>query len=332
MRSFRGAGCPRLKRLLGFPLRHDEVAVLALDRTQELETKEPGRTFDGTRSRGEPLLQLGAGTGGNFDCVDLHDCHAGKVTCAATIAVMLHDEGGDGDPILLLHGLMGSARTWRRQIPWLRRYGHVYTYDAPGHGRPPPAALTTEAFVEDLSVHAEEIGRATVVGHSMGSLHGWCLAAARPELVAALVVEDIAPDFRGRTADAWAAMIESWPQPFPTEVAVREYFGDVAGQYFLDSFERRPDGWYLHGDVATFEAISSEWGTRHFWAEWESVDVPSLLLEGEFGITPKGQMEEMSRRNPKSEYVSVPGAAHLIHDERPEDYREVVAAFLRRLR
>jgi pimeloyl-ACP methyl ester carboxylesterase len=245
---------------------------------------------------------------------------------------MLHDEGGHGEPILLLHGLMGSARTWRRQVPWLRELGHVYSYDAPGHGRPPPRTLTTESFVEDLTSHVEEIGRATIVGHSMGALHGWCLAAARPDLVAALVVEDIAPDFRGRTADGWAALIRGWPQPFPTEKDVLDYFGEVAGTYFLDSFVRRPNGWYLHGDVGVFEAISQEWGTRHFWTEWESVEAPSLLIEGEFGITPDGQIAEMHARNPKSAHVLIPGAAHLVHDEQPERYREEVTAFLTRLR
>jgi len=249
-----------------------------------------------------------------------------------TIAGMLYDEGGSGDPILLLHGLMGSAQTWRRQVPWLRRFGRVHTYDAPGHRRPPPSSLDTEAFVEDLIRHAEELGRVAVIGHSMGSLHGWCLAAARPDLVSALVVEDIAPDFRGRTADAWAALIRRWPQPFITEDEVREYFGDVAGQYFLDSFELRDDGWYLHGEVSTFEAISSEWGTRHFWSEWDAVEAPTLLIEGASGITPPGQMAEMHARKPSSSYVLVPDSAHLVHDEQPQRYREVVSGFLAGLR
>lgn len=60
------------------------------------------------------------------------------------MTLVLHDEGGTGQPILLLHGLMGSSRTWLRQVPWIREFGHVYTFDAAGHGRPAPAALTTE--------------------------------------------------------------------------------------------------------------------------------------------------------------------------------------------
>ncbi|NLU82116.1 alpha/beta hydrolase [Rhodococcus sp. HNM0569] len=243
----------------------------------------------------------------------------------------LHDEGGEGTPILLLHGLMGRGATWRRHVPWLRAFGHVHTFDAAGHGRPAPAELTTEAFVADLAAHVERAGldgeRMIVVGHSMGALHGWMYAAAHPERVRALVVEDMAPDFRGRTARDWAAMIENWPQPFPSEQKVIDYFGPVAGQYFLDSFDRRDDGWYLHGDVGTFRDISEEWGARHFWREWHAVEAPALVIEGEYTITPEGQMRRMAER-PGSRYVRVGGAGHLVHDDRPERYREIVSSFL----
>jgi pimeloyl-ACP methyl ester carboxylesterase len=248
------------------------------------------------------------------------------------LAVVLHDEGGSGRPILLLHGLMGSSRTWRRQLPWLRAHGHVHTFDAAGHGRPAPDRLTTEAFVADLAAHLDGIGEPLVViGHSMGALHGWCFAAAHPGRVAALVVEDMAPDFRGRTAADWAAMIARWPQPFPDEEAVVGYFGDVAGRYFLDSFEHRADGWYLHGEVATFRDISEEWGARHFWDQWRSISVPALLVEGEFTITPDGQMRRMADEHPGARYARIPGAGHLVHDERPDEYRAEVERFLRTL-
>src|SRR5690606_24081206 len=98
----------------------------------------------------------------------------------------LHDEGGPGAPILLLHGLMGSARTWSGHLDWLRGHGHVRTFDAAGHGRPAPAELTTEAFVDDLAEATAAITEPMVViGHSMGALHGWVFAARHPERVRA---------------------------------------------------------------------------------------------------------------------------------------------------
>ncbi|MBB5913321.1 pimeloyl-ACP methyl ester carboxylesterase [Nocardia transvalensis] len=243
---------------------------------------------------------------------------------------MLYDEGGTGVPILLLHGLMGSARTWRGHLDWLRGFGHVYTFDAAGHGRPAPPELTTEAFVSDLAEATAAIAEPMIViGHSMGGLHGWVFAAAHPDRVRGLVVEDIAPDFRGRTADGWAAMIESWPQPFPDAAAVLDYFGPVAGRYFLESFEHGPDGYRLHGAVTTFRDISQEWGTRHFWDQWRAVRAPVLLLEGEYTITPPGQMREMARTHPDARYVLIRGAGHLVHDDRPEEYRAAVERFLR---
>ncbi|MFI2473797.1 alpha/beta fold hydrolase [Nocardia xishanensis] len=245
---------------------------------------------------------------------------------------MWYDEGGAGVPILLLHGLMGSARTWGDQLDWLRRHGHVYTFDAAGHGRPAPRELTTEAFVADLAEATERVTEPMVViGHSMGALHGWVFAAQYPERVRALVVEDIAPDFTGRTAADWAAMIEAWPQPFPDADSVLEYFGPVAGRYFLNSFEHGQDGYRLHGSVATFRDISEEWGTRHFWEQWRAVRVPVLLIEGEHTITPAGQMREMAASNPNAEYVLIPAAGHLVHDDQPERYRAEVERFLGRV-
>jgi pimeloyl-ACP methyl ester carboxylesterase len=244
----------------------------------------------------------------------------------------VHDEGGTGVPILLLHGLMGSARTWRDHLDWLRGHGHVYTFDAAGHGRPAPANPTTESFIDDLAAATAAITEPMVViGHSMGGLHGWVFAAQYPERVRALVVEDIAPDFRGRTAQHWAAMIESWPQPFPDERAVLDFFGPVAGRYFLNSFDHGPDGYRLHGSVATFRDISEEWGTRDFWAQWQAVQAPVLLIEGEFTITPAGQMRQMSVTNPNASYTRIPDSGHLVHDDQPARYRAEVETFLRRV-
>jgi pimeloyl-ACP methyl ester carboxylesterase len=68
-------------------------------------------------------------------------------------ADLLTHRGGRGEPVVLVHGLMGRGSTWSRQLPWLTRLGAVYTYDAPWHrGRdvPDPHPISTEHFVADL--------------------------------------------------------------------------------------------------------------------------------------------------------------------------------------
>ena len=150
------------------------------------------------------------------------------------------------------------------------------------------------------------------------------IPADNPELVAALVVEDMAPDFRGRTTTSWTPWFESWPDRFASEAEAVEMFGPVAGRYFFEAFD---DG-RLHGRIPLWTAIAEEWGRRDFWTQWRSVDVPALLIEAEHGVTPPGQMRTMCAVNDHARYLRVPGAGHLIHDDAPHVYRGAVEAFL----
>ena len=138
---------------------------------------------------------------------------------------LLTDRGGRGDPVVLVHGLMGRGSTWSRQLPWLTARSQVYTYDAPWHrGRDvvDTEPISTERFVADLAEAVATVGRpATLIGHSMGGLHAWCVAAAHPELVHALVVEDMAPDFRGRTTGPWEPWAHALPVEFASQAAIR---------------------------------------------------------------------------------------------------------------
>ncbi|MGA5541796.1 alpha/beta fold hydrolase [Mycobacterium sp. NPDC051198] len=245
---------------------------------------------------------------------------------------LLTHRGGRGEPIVLVHGLMGRGSTWSRQLPWLNELGEVYTYDAPWHrGRDvvDPHPISTERFVADLGDAVAGLGRpAMLVGHSMGALHSWCLAAARPELVKAVVVEDMAPDFRGRTTGPWEPWVHALPVEFASAQEVYDEFGPVAGQYFLEAFDRTDTGWRLHGYPQWWLDIAAQWGTRDYWRQWREVGVPTLLLEAENSVAPPGQMREMAEIGQDARYLHVPGAGHLIHDDAPEVYREAVTGFL----
>jgi len=142
---------------------------------------------------------------------------------------LLTRRGGRGQPLILVHGLMGRGSTWPRQLPWLTRLGTVYTYDAPWHrGRDviDPYPISTERFVADLGDAVASVGAPVrLVAHSMGALHSWCLAAERPDLVSALVLEDMAPDFRGRSTGPW----EPWLHSIPVEFrSTKEVFDNLA--------------------------------------------------------------------------------------------------------
>ncbi len=234
--------------------------------------------------------------------------------------------------MVLVHGLMGRGTTWSRQLPWLTQLGEVFTYDAPWHrGRGVHDAfpISTERFVADLGDAVAALDRpALMVGHSMGALHSWCLAAARPELVAAVVIEDMAPDFRGRTTGPWEPWLHALPAEFATAQQVYDEFGPVAGQYFLEAFDRVATGWRLHGDPQRWIEIAAEWGTRDYWSQWHAVSAPTLLIEAGNSVTPPGQMATMAETGVQATHLHVPGAGHLVHDDAPGKYQDAVQAFL----
>jgi pimeloyl-ACP methyl ester carboxylesterase len=247
-------------------------------------------------------------------------------------ADLLTPHGGHGEPVLLVHGLMGRGSTWSRQLRWLSRLGAVYTYDAPWHrGRDnvDPYPISTERFVADLGDAVAALGRPVrLVGHSMGGLHAWCLAAERPDLVSALVVEDMAPDFRGRTTGPWEPWLRQLPVEYGSAEEVVAEFGETAGRYFLEAFDRTATGWRLHGHPDRWIEIAAEWGTRDYWAQWGAVRAPVLLIEAANSVTPPGQMQQMSETGYHTTYLHVRKVGHLVHDEAPRAYRRAVETFL----
>jgi pimeloyl-ACP methyl ester carboxylesterase len=244
--------------------------------------------------------------------------------------VSVVDFGGDGPGILLLHGLMGRARTWWPVARWLTRYGRVVGLDARGHGRSPHrgGGWRTEDFVADAAEVVSTMGPSVVIGHSMGGLHAWCLAAAHPALVRAVVVEDFAPDQRGKTVDPWRAHFESWPAPFGSLAHVREFFGPL-GDYFIECMTEREDGYHLTADLADLYDIAAEWGRRSYWPQVAQVRCPLLAIEAEHSAMPSGQMAQLPTRAPGGgHHLVVPGAGHVVHHDAPETYRGAVEAFL----
>lgn len=248
--------------------------------------------------------------------------------------------GGTGSPLVLVHGLMGRGSTWSRQLPWLVRHGSVYTYDAPWHrgGDVEEAEpISTEYFLAELgdavASAVESRGRpAVLIGHSMGGLHSWCLAADRPDLVRGLVVEDMAADFVGRTTGAWEPWVNALPTEFDSADAVFGEFGPIAGRYFLEAFDRTETGWRLHGRPEKWLAIAAEWGTRDYWRQWQAVRAPVLLIEAGDSVIPPGQAARMAALGgDRVRYVKIEEAGHLVHDNAPDAYRQAVEGFLARL-
>ena len=118
----------------------------------------------------------------------------------------LVDHGGDGPPMLLIHGLGGSTENWRLVGAGLARDHHVHAVDLPGFGRTPPAGRppTMDGYVALVAALLRQHVRApaVLVGNSMGGLVSLLTAAQHPELVrGAVLVNPALPRYDGAPID-----------------------------------------------------------------------------------------------------------------------------------
>jgi pimeloyl-ACP methyl ester carboxylesterase len=105
---------------------------------------------------------------------------------------MVYHVGGEGDPVVLVHGLAGGSANWCEVVPELVETHRVIAVDLPGHAGSAP--LPRDATVGDFAaavaavLDAEGVDSALVAGHSFGGLVALRLAHARPELVRGLLL------------------------------------------------------------------------------------------------------------------------------------------------
>jgi pimeloyl-ACP methyl ester carboxylesterase len=125
--------------------------------------------------------------------------------------------GGDGEPLVLVHGLGGAAANWLALVPLLLPGRRLLVPELSGHGgsSPLPAAPSLNAFADRLAVvmERESIAPAPVVGHSLGGAIALRLAIRRPGLVSALVLAGAAGISSGRRSARYALTVTGIVKP-----------------------------------------------------------------------------------------------------------------------
>lgn len=107
---------------------------------------------------------------------------------------LVYRTAGDGEPLVLVHGISQDARTWEPLAPWLGDDVRLVAPDLPGHGSSdrPPGDHSIAGYattVRDLVV-ALGLGRVTIVGHSLGGGVALQFAYQFPDLTGRLVLLD----------------------------------------------------------------------------------------------------------------------------------------------
>ncbi|SDT72362.1 Pimeloyl-ACP methyl ester carboxylesterase [Streptomyces sp. TLI_053] len=249
------------------------------------------------------------------------------------VTLVCHDRGGDGPPLLLLHGLAGYGGEWDPLARHLGTRFRVVTVDQRGHGASTrrPADVSRAAHVADVAavIGQLDLGPVTLLGQSYGAHAAMLAAAAHPELVERLVLVEAGPAATpvGTVADigAWFA---SWPAPFATLSAAVEFLGGgPVGEAWAAGLEERADGRHPRFDPDIMVAALTDNTHRSWWAEWGRIACPTLLVLAQSTIIDAEQLDRMHRDRPDAVLASVPGTTHDLHLERPEALAELLEDF-----
>ncbi|MFI9755316.1 alpha/beta fold hydrolase [Streptomyces collinus] len=250
------------------------------------------------------------------------------------VRISCRDWGGSGSPVVLLHGLAGHAGEWDGLARDLGPRYRIVAVDQRGHGASErrPRDVSRAAYVADAVAVIAQLGlhRPVLAGQSLGGHTALLTASAHPGLLRGLVLVEAGPGRADPNVPAEiGAMLDAWPTPFPSRRAAVEFFGGGAvGEGWAGGLEERDGGWWPRFDRDVMVAALTENARRSFWDEWASITCPALVVLGQSGIVPAQDTVAMLQQRPETVALSVPGAGHDVHLERPEVLHQVLREFL----
>jgi len=251
---------------------------------------------------------------------------------------LYYREQGAGEPLLILHGLFGSAANWGRVARDLAADYRVIVTDLRNHGRSPHApGMTYPEMAADIAALAERVapGRPlTLLGHSMGGKAAMRVALEYPHLVARLAVVDIAPrSYRGNQDTVLSALhhidLSTLANRAAVDARLAQWLPDPALRAFLLTNLVQDQGalrWRVNlpalkasiGDIEGFPLPSA----AHF-------DGPVQFIAGrDSDYLEKDDPELIRQLFPRAEIDWIDDADHWVHAARPEAFLTSLRRFL----
>ncbi|MEU6105399.1 alpha/beta fold hydrolase [Streptomyces flaveolus] len=244
------------------------------------------------------------------------------------------DFGGQGRPLIALHGHMSEAMSYADLALRLAPYWRVVAPDQRGHGASGRAAdYSRQGYLSDVEALMDhlDLDRAVLIGHSLGAINAYQFAARHPERVSALVNAEGCAEL-GLDGTNPLAFVLNLPQGTARS---REEFVAQLGSfapYFTSAVRRRPDGtWGLHFHPRDMYDSEEQVHGDH-WADWTGSSCPALLLRGtQGGVLPAEQAEQMVARRPGTRLVELE-TDHFVYANDPTGFADAVRGFLTEVR
>lgn len=243
----------------------------------------------------------------------------GKVAYSAT--------GRGGTTLVLIHGWTCDQTLWDAQVEGLKDRYRVIAVDLPGHGgsdAAPDYSMKRFARAVEAVMRKEKVGRAVLVGHSMGGAVMLEFARLFPAKTAAIVAVDaMLPDSAAAQGlGPFAARFQGPEAREAREKMVAGMFTEATGAEARAKISRVMLGTSAETAAGAMKGLADP-------AVWKDdvLDVP--LLEIAAGSNRSITEAGLKKRFPRAKLVNVPGTGHFLHMEKPEEVNRLIVEWLK---
>ena len=249
---------------------------------------------------------------------------------------LFYREYGQGQPMIILHGLMGSSDNWLPQAKMLGEHYHVWVVDQRNHGQSPHSTeFNYNVLSNDILGFIQERGieKPVILGHSMGGKAAMNFALAHPEKPDKLIVVDIAPKAYDVRHDHIVEALKAVPietvqsRQEANEALAPHISSEAVRQFLLKNLLRKPEGgfgWRINLPVIdqSLEMISGGLVNDGIFEK------KTLFIRGsKSDYILDEDREAIKKIFPNSTMVTME-TGHWVQAEKPEEFVQVVLSFL----
>lgn len=244
---------------------------------------------------------------------------------------------GQGQPLIILHGLLGSLDNWQTLGKQFAEHYSVFIIDQRNHGRSPHSeAFSYPILADDLAAFMDEnfISSAHILGHSMGGKTAMYFAMKYPDKVDKLIVADIAPV---KYPEGHKVIFDALFSVDLKNVENRNEIDDQlkktipqfgVRQFLMKGLTRNED-----------RELTWKFNLKDLWANYtkildtfetdEEFDHKTLFIKGANSDYILDEYhDDILKYFPEASFATIENAGHWLHAEKPKVFYEIAIAFL----
>jgi len=249
---------------------------------------------------------------------------------------LYYESSGQGEPLLFIHGLASSSRSWKKQVPFFSQQYRVITLDIRGHGRSdkPMEPYSIELFATDAAelLRTLGIGSAHVVGFSMGGMIAFQLAVETPELVRSLVAVNSCPEGSIRSFNGGVECFKHLIGMQINGIRHRRRNNSAAPESEAEQ-ERSYQSLLERMAMKNKLAYANAFGALLKWSVADRLDVikcPTLMITSDEDFVPVSVKEGYASKMPCAELVVINNSRHATPRERTGEFNDILLQFVSR--